>query len=211
VRARDVATKIDAGLAWHVLSEDFDLLAEFLIDAVCTGTHAGPYAVLGWTLLMAVWQELGFVPGPTFDPVRYRSLSGDGKNAYAFEHVYHTNFVAGMLCAVAITAAPPRLPLPEAAGHDDELERLLGYAGALRSAHEPTIDPTWLRVVSNVRLDDRALLHVLVDAVMIKAARARHWTILTAVLNAATRLGFHRTVTFREARDLHARCARYGK
>ncbi len=93
---------VNTALAWQILVEDFDLLGEFLIDYVLLNRPWTPHAKLAWSVIAAVWDELGFLPGPSFDGNVYVKLDPEKKSAYAFKEMYHTNLVAGMLCAVLL-------------------------------------------------------------------------------------------------------------
>ena len=93
---------IDSCLAWHILSNNFDLLGELLLSAACIPNAWSPYVGVAWCLLASMWDELGFLPSWTFDSARYAQLSGERASAYAFVHIYHTTFVAGLLCAVLL-------------------------------------------------------------------------------------------------------------
>lgn len=93
---------IDSCLAWHILSNNFDLLGELLLSAACIPNAWSPYTSVGWQLLASMWDELGFLPSCTFESSRYAQLSGERANAYAFIHIYHTTFVAGLLCAALL-------------------------------------------------------------------------------------------------------------
>ncbi len=97
-----VSQMIDNSIAWHIMSEDIDLLGEFLIDAALLGRFMSPYAQFAWFMINKVWDELGFLPGPGFIPSDFARLSGDEASAYAFQYLYHTNFVGGILCAVLL-------------------------------------------------------------------------------------------------------------
>ncbi len=93
---------VDACLAWQLLTANMDLLGELLLSAALAGGPWSPYARLGFRMLTAVWDELGFLPSAAFDVARYRALSGDEASAYAFHHVYHTTYVGGILCSVLL-------------------------------------------------------------------------------------------------------------
>lgn len=100
-----LASIIDACLAWHIASEDLDLLGELLLCVALVRGAWSPYAGFGWHVLSETWAELGFVPGPSFEPTHFSGLRGDQATAYAFRHVYHSTYVTGMLAAVFITAS----------------------------------------------------------------------------------------------------------
>ena len=97
-----VIQTVNTSLAWQILVEDFDLLGEFLIDYVLLNQPWNAHAKLAWSVIVAVWDELGFLPGPSFDGNVYVKLDPEKKSAYAFKEMYHTNLVAGMLCAILL-------------------------------------------------------------------------------------------------------------
>ncbi len=97
-----VIQNVNTSLAWQILVEDFDLLGEFLIDYVLLNQPWNAHAKLAWSVIVAVWDELGFLPGPSFDGNVYVKLDHEQKGAYAFKEMYHTNLVAGMLCAILL-------------------------------------------------------------------------------------------------------------
>jgi hypothetical protein len=102
LESRTLAAILDAGIAWHIASEDLDLLGELLLCLPLVGERWSPYAAFGWHLLSTTWAELGFAPSPTFEASEYAALRGDEATAYAFRNIYHTNYVSGMLAAVLL-------------------------------------------------------------------------------------------------------------
>jgi hypothetical protein len=95
--------RVDAALAWAIASEDLDLVLEFLISATLLRKPWSPYAWAAWHFSMGVWDELGFIPSPSFNSSIFASLKGEEAQAYVFRHVYHTVFVAGLLCAILLS------------------------------------------------------------------------------------------------------------
>lgn len=161
---------VSAGLAWTLVSEDFDLLIEYLMCAACLGESGSPAARLGWHVVGRVWNHLAFLPGPTFDPERYRSLSGEAADAYACEQMYHTNFVAGMLCALRICFPVPESAPPLASGNCGPIEDLLAIGLAIHGT-TMTVRAPWFRALDDAPLDDASLLALLWDACAIEAVR----------------------------------------
>jgi hypothetical protein len=96
--------RIDAALAWVLVNEDLDLLIEFIIAATLLRQPWSPYVWLAFHLCNNVWDELGFLPCPSFKPSEYVQLQGDAASAYVYRHVYHTMYVAGLLCAILLTS-----------------------------------------------------------------------------------------------------------
>ncbi len=102
VDVQRVSAMVDAALAWHIGTQNFDVLAELLLGAALLGGSWSPYARLAWCLLATTWDEFGFLPCPTFQGKEFSMLTGDDAAAYAFKHTYHTTYVAGILCAVLL-------------------------------------------------------------------------------------------------------------
>jgi hypothetical protein len=98
-----ISARIDATLAWVLVNEDLDLLIELIIAATVLRKPWSPYVWLGWHLFNEVWDELGFLPSPSLKPSEFAALKGDAATAYAFRHVYHTAYVAGLLCSILLT------------------------------------------------------------------------------------------------------------
>jgi len=97
-----IATMIDAGLACNIMSENLDLLGELLISAAILGQPWSPYSRFAWCLLTRTWDDLGFLPCPSFDTSTYSSITGEEASSYAFLHTYHTSYVGGILCAILL-------------------------------------------------------------------------------------------------------------
>lgn len=93
---------IDASIAWHLIGENLDLLGECLLAASFIGEPWSPYARCGWHALSRSWATLGFLPSPSFDPDQFESKGAKERSAYAFRHVYHTEYVGGMLLAALL-------------------------------------------------------------------------------------------------------------
>ncbi|KRB85449.1 hypothetical protein ASE00_01230 [Sphingomonas sp. Root710] len=163
---------VHEGIAWSMVSEDFDLLIEYLMCAACLGETGGPAACLGWHVVDRIWKQLGFLPGPTFDPQEFRARSGPAADAYACEQMYHTNFVAGMYCAMRLGLPAPEAAVPpchEAGGHET-LERLLGLGLAIAGACIRPDSP-WFQALESAPLEDEDLAAILWDALAIAATR----------------------------------------
>ena len=168
--AARVSEMISSGIAWTLVAEDFDLLIEYLMCAACLGESDSPAARLGWHVVDRVWNHLAFLPGPTFDPERYRALSGEAADAYACEQMYHTNFVAGMLCALRI-CFPARDAVPLSSAVDCETIEDLLATGLAITGTTMTVRAPWFRALDDAPLEDAGLMAVLWDAIAIEAVR----------------------------------------
>lgn len=179
-----VEALVAAGLAWHLVSGDFDLLVEFLICAECLDRREDPAARFAAHVVEQVWRELEFLPGPTFDPERYRALAGFEAAAYAFHHMYHTNFVAGMYAATRLAAAdagnPERPPVAPGECDTGRLEHLLALAinvGGTRASPEAP----WFAALDTAPVETADLERLLWDSVAIEAVRQEDWGCVAAL------------------------------
>jgi hypothetical protein len=138
-----VTGMVDAGIAFHLLTENLDLLGELLLGAAMLGNLDSPAFRLGWHVMVDVWSELGFLPSPTFDRSTYAALDGAAASAYAFRHVYHTTYVGGILGAVALAtqAQRPQRPSPRGGEVSPELLARCQHAVALALAFCRTRTP----------------------------------------------------------------------
>jgi hypothetical protein len=98
---------LDPFLAWTATRLDLDLLAEYLSAALSLRRTLSPSFRFAWQVLFDAWADVGELVGPAFSAARFAELSGEEADAYAFSENYHTQFVGGILCAVALTAPWP--------------------------------------------------------------------------------------------------------
>ncbi len=63
---------VDAALAWHIISEDMDLLGELLLSAAMLRQPWSPHAQFAWHLFAKIWDELEFLPGPSFEASTFK-------------------------------------------------------------------------------------------------------------------------------------------
>ena len=176
-----IASDADAALAFSLDRDDFDLTAEVLLSWPMLGLPWSSSASFAFVVLASAEDELGFLPGPTFDRAHYESLPGDDRMTYALVSSYHTDFIWGFLCASALRpgCAPPPWPATTAptsgAGRyflaldaDDHRPRWRRAAAELPSAVQDAIAPlvvaSLLRrsaEVGKLRMIQRVLQHAL--------------------------------------------------
>jgi hypothetical protein len=104
--ARRAAALLDPFLAWHAVQLDLDLLGEMLIAALAMRMPTTPALAFACETLLRAWDEGGLV-GPEYSAARAAELRGAEREAYELDERYHTVFVGGILCAVALCAPPP--------------------------------------------------------------------------------------------------------
>lgn len=96
--------------AWQVADGNLDILSEALLGLAILDARPSPYIRHIFQVVLATWDELGFLPCPSFRGADFAARSGIQRKAYAFEHTYHTTFVAGMFCAVLLLRSLPEYP-----------------------------------------------------------------------------------------------------
>jgi hypothetical protein len=101
------AQLIDPYLAWNAIRANLDLLVEFLISALVMRRHPSPAFRFAWHLLFQAWDDCQGLVGPEYSSTHFAELNRSEAAAYAFSENYHTAFVGGMLCSVALTAVRP--------------------------------------------------------------------------------------------------------
>jgi len=104
-----IAADADAALAQSLDSNDFDLTAEVIMTWPMLGSRWSATATFAFGIIAEVEDSVGFLPGLTFDSTRYHAHTGDDRSRFALGTSYHTAYVMGYLCAVALRegCAPP--------------------------------------------------------------------------------------------------------
>jgi len=120
--AEDIAADAEAGLAFSLDRDDFDLTAELLLAWPMLRVPWSPTATFAFRVLVDLEDELGFVPGCSFDLARYQGLSGVEQADYRLLTTYHTAYVMGFLYAAALLPgfAPPACVAASTSGPQHE-------------------------------------------------------------------------------------------
>jgi hypothetical protein len=127
-----IAADADAALGLSLDIDDFDVTAELTMTWPMLPLRWSPTATFAFGLLAAAHDQLGFLPGPTFELKQYQALSGDARLHYIFTTSYHTTYVMGMLCAAALREGycPPKVvSAAGSAGSGSALVNLLEDTG----------------------------------------------------------------------------------
>jgi hypothetical protein len=100
----------EAALARALDEEDYDIGGELLLAWPSTGTMWGASAAFGFRVLADVESAVGFLPVAATRIDRLNRLEGECRADYLTATAYHTVFVMGLLCAVALgnQREPPR-------------------------------------------------------------------------------------------------------
>jgi len=109
-----IAADADAALAYSLDSNDFDLTAEVIMTWPMLGLPWSPAATFAFSILANVEDSVGFLPGLAFDCTRHQALTGEERSRFALATSYHTAYVMGFLCAVALRQGcePPAVVPP---------------------------------------------------------------------------------------------------
>ncbi len=97
-----IAADADAALALSLDIDDLDVSAEVTMTWPLLALAWSPTASFAFGLLAAADDELGFVPGPTFNPDHYKTSTADEQLRHQFATSYHTTYMMGILCAAGL-------------------------------------------------------------------------------------------------------------
>lgn len=108
-RRKIVLAVAEAALAGCLDDQDYDLAGEVLLAWPLIGTRWSAAATFGFRVLAHVEDEAGFLPSVSTQLDRLKTLQGDERANYLLATAYHTVYVMGLLCAVALQPlrAPP--------------------------------------------------------------------------------------------------------
>ncbi|MCP3472108.1 hypothetical protein NLM33_17460 [Bradyrhizobium sp. CCGUVB1N3] len=93
-----------AVLARALVVEDYDLAAEALMAWPLLSSAWSPAAAFGFRVVASLEDKVGFLPAGRSAASQLLRLSGHDKTKCALATSYHTAYVMGMLCAVALKA-----------------------------------------------------------------------------------------------------------
>ena len=167
-RLANITADADAALAIALDSDDLDLAAEVLLVWPMLRLPWTATAAFGFRLLARVVDELGFLPGATFDSAHYALLSGGAQQRYALTTSYHATYVLGFLCSAALRAgrvSPAVL---------SSFRRSRGAAAALICLAGAAVSkPCWQKQFDALVPNDQDALAPLVLTAVLRGARAR--------------------------------------
>lgn len=99
---QEILWQAEAALARCLDEEDYDLGGEILLAWPLTGTRWSVSATFGLRVLMGVEDKAGFLPAPLTRLERLRNLHGEAKSRYFLATAYHTIYVMGLVCSMAL-------------------------------------------------------------------------------------------------------------
>lgn len=174
-------------LARSVLLEDYDLTAEVLMAWPLTSAPWTPAATFGFRVLADFEDRIGFLPAGNGVPEKFYRLAGNERSKYALAATYHTAFVMGMLCALALR--PGNGPPYEITGPlvpAELIEELLSMI--------PSADTPWQHTFRQLQpVERRALGPFLLDMALLTRGRSHDFSAMGRLLNIAVGHGLANT------------------
>ncbi len=183
-RARsDVLAESGVLLARSLLLGDFDLAGEVLMAWPLTGEPWSPTAAFGFRVLAELEDRVGFLPAKNGTPAKFIDLVAAERTKYAVASSYHTAYVMGMLCALALRAEET---LPTAftgwAVPRSVIDELLAIIGGR--------DAPWRVTFDRLGADEqRRLGSVLMDMALLTSARSNDYATVASLLERAVHHG----------------------
>jgi hypothetical protein len=175
----EILAESAAVLARSLLVEDYDLTAEVLMAWPLTSAPWSPTATFGFHVLAELEDTVGYLPATHGTPEKFFRLAGDERTKYALAASYHTAFVMGMLCALALRPgnAPPTeiIGPPRSAKVVDELLDMI-----------PDVDTPWRRTFRRLQPhEQRTLGPFLLDMALLSRGRSHDFAALDRLLDLA--------------------------
>lgn len=160
----------DAALAASLDATDFDLSAELALSRPLLGASWSAAAAFAFRLLADVEDREGFLPVLGMDLAQHRALPAEMRSDHLLAHSYHSTYVMGFLCAVALRDgyAPPARFAPmrgvSSAGAADAVLHLFDGTAAASC---------WERPMRALREPERDALAPFALAILLRRAGAR--------------------------------------
>ena len=170
-------------LARSLLLEDYDLAAEAILAWPMTAAPWSPTAAFGFRVLAELEDKVGFLPAKNGVPEKFERLTGSERTRYALASSYHTAYIMGMLCALALRSgmAPPSQitgPLVSAELVDQLMLMI------------PDAETPWRDTFRQLQVDEqRALGPLLLDIAILANGRNHDFVRLGRLLDIALRHG----------------------
>ncbi len=198
-----ILAEAEAALGRCLDDQDYDLGGEVLLAWPLTGRPWSAAAAFGFRVLARVEDEAGFLPSPSTKLQRLNELKGDERSNYLLATVYHTAYVMGLVCAVALEpgkAPPAQIPPGRfAAGSADRILPFLDAEG--RSVH-------WREEFDRLAAPERNALAGLLFAIALRRkASQRDFAGLRATLAVGYELGLANSPAASQAAELLERIA----
>lgn len=186
----------EAGLAASLDADNHDLTVELLWTWPMLHRAFSPAARFAWSVVTAVQDRHGFLPGPDYLAGEHERLAAAAGRAYVIKTAYHTTIAMGLLCAAVLGRHPSvrESGPPPATGAGD----------AVRSALPPGRLPrVWESAYQARPADERDAVAGLLLGIALRRARTGYdLAALRRALGLASELGLTEGPAVRQATEL---------
>jgi hypothetical protein len=199
--ARDVCAEAESIVGRCLDQQDYDLTAEALLAWPLTGTPWSAGASFGFRVLAEVEDRAGFLPSSIVKQPRLRLLKGDEHTDYLLATTYHTVYVMGLVCSMALQPgkAPPKaIPIRTAvSGAADKLVPFL-RPGQTR--------PHWMGEFEQLSGGERdAIAPLLLSIALRRCVEAHQFASVHRLLSISHAIGISNIPAASQAAELLAR------
>lgn len=193
-----------AVLARALIVEDYDLAAEALMAWPLMSSAWSSAAAFGFRVVASLEDKTGYLPAARSASKRLLELTGNERTKYALASSYHTVFVMGILCAVALKRgmnSPFEIAAPS---FPEALVNTLDAIVIKTGAH-------WERVFQLLTPRERAALApFLLDVAMIQSSRKSDFAQMARLLEIAMSNGMGGTTLCAQSAEFLSRIAAFG-
>lgn len=206
-RRSAILAEAEAGLARCLDEEDYDLAGEILLAWPLTGKSWSTASLFGLRVLAGVEDQAGFLPAPSTRLATLNRLEGDDRLDYLVATAYHTIYVMGLLCAVALQdGRTPPATLPTMGGFpgcSDWLLQVIDADG--KKTH-------WREEINLLNQAERdALAGFLFNVAIRRKIAARDFLGVHELLGKAYELGLANTPSSSQAAEMLGRIAIFAR
>lgn len=187
----------EAALARCLDDDDYDLAGEVLLTWPMLRSRWSPAAVFGFVVLASVEDAAGFLPSLALRLQRYRELDSESRSRYAIAAGYHTAYVMGLLCAVALSSGS--LPLSRV----PQRVTMCGASAQMLELLEGSDSrPHWREILNNLGAAQQdSLAGLFLTMTLRRAALSHDLSLLREALTRAARYGILSGAATRQAAD----------
>jgi hypothetical protein len=184
-RRSELLAEAGAMLARCLDEQDYDLGGELLLAWPLTGRSWGATASFGFRVLAKVEDRAGFLPASSTRLDRLQKLEGKARRSYLLATAYHTMYVMGLLCAVALQPGrnPPAF-ISDRGARPGGAEPILEVIDSIENnAH-------WREQIEVLSREERdAVSSLLLNIALIRAMKKRQFTTVRNLLEIADAQG----------------------
>jgi hypothetical protein len=199
--ANEICAEAEGILGRCLDQQDYDLSAEVLLAWPQTGMPWSAGATFGFRVLTAVEDRAGFLPSSTVKLERLRALRGEEHTDYLLAATYHTAYVMGLVCSMALQPgkAPPR-DMPVGSATHGAADRLIPF---LRPGDSP---PHWIAEFKRLDGAERdALAPLLLSIALRRCVEAHQFASIRELLAIAQASGISDAPAASQAAELIGR------